>query len=124
MVEHQLKVICYNCDDKYFVEHNCKEQKLFRDISEDVSDEHVKVSPEVELPRIDDPKSPFDPTEFELLSSLNALTGFCSPQTLKLIGYIKHRKVTILVDSGNTHNFSHRCLSQEANLYIYAIKKI
>ena len=29
MVEHQLKGLCYNCDEKYFLGHKCKEQKLF-----------------------------------------------------------------------------------------------
>jgi len=43
-----------------------------------------------------------------LCTKLNSLTGFFAPQTLKLIGYIKHRKVIILVDSGSTHNFIHR----------------
>jgi hypothetical protein len=53
--------------------------------------------------------------------SLNALTGFSAPQTLKLIGYIKNWKVIILIDSGNTHNFIHRHISQETNFYICVI---
>jgi hypothetical protein len=58
---------------------------------------------------------PSDPPEAELVISLNSLTGFSAPQTLKLIGYINHIKVIILVDSGSTHNFIHRCISQETN---------
>jgi hypothetical protein len=121
MVECQLKGLCYNCDDKYFMGHKCKEQNIFMAISEDVSDEDVDVSPVEELPQADDPTPPSDPPEVEPLISLNALTGFSAPQTLKLIGYIKHRKVIILVDSGNTHNFIHRCISQEINCYICAV---
>jgi hypothetical protein len=34
--------------------------------------------------------------------SLHALSSFLAPQTLKLIGYIKHQKVIVLIDSGNT----------------------
>ena len=56
---------------------------------------------------------PSDPLEVELVISLNALTGFSTPQTLKLIGYIKHRKVIILVDRGSAHNFIHRRISQK-----------
>jgi hypothetical protein len=52
---------------------------------------------------------------------LNALTGIFTPQTLKLIGYIKNHKVIILVDSGNTHNFIHRCISQETMCYIHVV---
>jgi hypothetical protein len=62
-----------------------------------------------------------DPPKLEPVISLNALTVFSTPQTLKLTGYIKHRKVIILVYSGRTHNFSHRHISQETNCYIHAI---
>jgi hypothetical protein len=82
-------------------------------ISEDVSDEDVDVPHVEELPQEDDHTPPSDPPEVEPLISLNALTSFSAPQTLKLIGYIKHRKFIILVDSGNTHNFIHHHISQE-----------
>jgi hypothetical protein len=42
MVEHQLKGLCYNCDDKYFSGHKCKEQKILIAILEDVSEEDVE----------------------------------------------------------------------------------
>jgi hypothetical protein len=42
MVERQLKGLCYNCDDKYFLDHKCKEQKLLMAISEDISEEDVE----------------------------------------------------------------------------------
>jgi hypothetical protein len=74
----------------------------------------------VESPEPTDMTPPSDPPKVEPVISLNALTGFSSPQTLKLIGYIKHRKVIILVDSGSTHNFIHRRISQETNCYICA----
>jgi hypothetical protein len=121
MVEHQLKGLFYNCDEKYFPGHKCKEKKLFMAISEDVSDEDVEVSPEEALPQEDDITPPSDPPKVEPLISLNALTGFSAPQTLKLIGYIKHMKVIILVDSGNTHNFIHHHLAQEINCYIHVV---
>jgi hypothetical protein len=62
-----------------------------------------------------------DPPKFEPLISLNSLTSISTPQTLKLIGYIKHKKAIILVDSGNTHNFIHCRFSQEINFYICAV---
>jgi hypothetical protein len=42
MVERQLKGLCYNCDEKYFSRHKCKEQNIFMSISEDVSEEDVE----------------------------------------------------------------------------------
>jgi hypothetical protein len=107
MDEHQLKGLCYNCDDKYFPGHKFKEQNIFMAISEDISEEDVETPLVSESPEITDITPPSDPTEVELIISLNALIGFSAPQTLKLIVYIKHRKVIILVDSGSTHNFIH-----------------
>jgi hypothetical protein len=37
MVECQLKGLCYNCDEKYFLGHKCKEKNIFMAISEDIS---------------------------------------------------------------------------------------
>jgi hypothetical protein len=121
MAERQLKFLCYNCDDKYFPGHKCKEQNIFMAISEDISEEDVETPLVSESPETIDITPPSDPPEVELVISLNALTGFSAPQTLKLIGYIKHRKVIILVDSGSTHNFIHRRIAQETHCYIHVV---
>jgi hypothetical protein len=39
MNECQLKGLCYNCDEKYFLGHKCKEKKLFMAISKDISED-------------------------------------------------------------------------------------
>jgi hypothetical protein len=121
MDERQLKGLCYNCDEKYFPDHKCKEQNLFMAISEDILEEDVDTPLVPESPEITDINPPSDPPEVEPIISLNALTIFSAPQTLKLIGYIKHRKVIILVDSGSTHNFIHRHIAQETHCYIHAV---
>jgi hypothetical protein len=79
------------------------------------------VSPMNELPQPIDFSMPSYPPKFESMVSLNVLNSFSIPQTLKLIGYIKNRKVIILVESGNTLNFIHRCIAQKINFYILAI---
>jgi hypothetical protein len=121
MAKHQLKGLCYNCGEKYFREHKCKEHKLFMVISEDVSDEYVDVPHVEEPPQEDDHILLSDPPEVELLISFNTLTSFFSPQTLKLICYIKHMKFIILVDSGNTYYFIHHYIAQGTMCYIHAI---
>jgi hypothetical protein len=121
MVERQLKGLCYNCDDKYFPGHKCKEQNIFMAISEEISEEDEETPSMSESPESTDITPPSDPPEVEPVISLNALTSFSTPQTLKLIGYIKHRKVIILVDSGSTHNFIHRHIAQETHCYIHAV---
>jgi hypothetical protein len=90
-------------------------------MTEDVFDEEEVVSPRDELPTPSDLSPPSDPPEVEPMISLNALTGFYSPHTLKLIGYINKWKVIILVDSGSTHNFIHCLNSQEVNCYIRSV---
>jgi hypothetical protein len=45
MDEHQLKGLCYNCDEKYFLGHKCKEKNLFMAISEDILEEDVENTP-------------------------------------------------------------------------------
>jgi hypothetical protein len=76
-------------------------------MSEDMSEEYGDVSPSKSIPQFDDPISPSNTPEVEMLISLNALTGISTPQNLKLIGYIKNRKFIILIDSDITDNFIH-----------------
>jgi hypothetical protein len=121
MDECQLKGPCYNCDDKYFSGHKCKEQNPFMAISEEISEEDAETPLVSESPEITDITPPSDPLEVEPIISLNDLTIFSAPETLKLISYIKHRKVIILVDSGSTHNFIHCCIAQETHCYIHAV---
>jgi hypothetical protein len=121
MDERQLKGLCYNCDDKYFSGHKCKEQNLFMAISEDISEEDVETPLVSESPESTDITPPSNPPKLEPVISLNALIGFSAPQTLKIIGYIKHWKVIILVDSGGTHNFIHHHIAQENHCYIHVI---
>jgi hypothetical protein len=50
MLKCQLKGLCYNCDEKYFPGHKCKEQNLFMAISEDIQEEYVGTPPVPESP--------------------------------------------------------------------------
>jgi hypothetical protein len=121
MDECQVKGLCYNCDEKYFPVHKCKEQNTFMAISEDISEEDVETPLVSESLENTDITPSSDPPEVEPVISINALTGFSAPQTLRLISYIKHRKVIILVDSGSTHNCIHHRFSQETHCYNHAI---
>jgi hypothetical protein len=80
----------------------------------------IKISP-TELPPLVDLTPPSNPLEVEPMISINSVTDFSSPLTLKLIGYIKNKKFIILVDSGSIHNFIHRCIAKEVNCYIRAV---
>lgn len=47
------------------------------------------------------------------------MTGITTPQTLKIEGYIKKKKVILLIDSGSTHNFIHSKIEKDLNCFIY-----
>jgi hypothetical protein len=47
------------------------------------------------------------------------LAGISTPQTLKIEGYIKKKKVIVLIDFGSTHNFIHYKLSKALNCFVY-----
>jgi hypothetical protein len=79
MDECQLKGLCYNCDDKYFSGHKCKEKNIFMPISEDISEEDVETPLVSESPKTTDITPPSDPPEIELVISLNVLIDFSAP---------------------------------------------
>jgi hypothetical protein len=55
--------------------------------------------------------------------SCNALAGISTPQTLKIEGFIKKKKIIVLIDSSSTHNFIHYKLSKALNFFVYPVPK-
>eukprot|EP00253_Pinus_taeda_P003546 PITA_03546 len=51
--------------------------------------------------------------------SCNALAGITTPQTIKIEGQIKKKKVIVLIDSGSTHYFIHCKVAKELNCFLY-----
>ena len=47
------------------------------------------------------------------------MAGITTPQTLKIEGHIKKKKVIVLIDSGSTHNFIHYKVPNELNCFLY-----
>jgi hypothetical protein len=74
-------------------------------ISEDISNHEFETMPlyVVHLHVEDIP--PSTSKDVEPYISMHGLICISTPQTLKLIGYIKNHKVIVLIDSGITHNF-------------------
>jgi hypothetical protein len=57
--------------------------------------------------------------EFTPTISCNALARISTPQALNIEGYIKTKKVIVLIDSGSTHNFIHYKLAKALNFFVY-----
>jgi len=54
-----------------------------------------------------------------LAISCNLLEQITTPQTLKIEGYIKMKKVLVLIDSGSPQNFIHCKIAKDLNYLLY-----
>ena len=51
--------------------------------------------------------------------SCNELAGITTPQSLKIEGHIKNKKVIVLIGSGSIHNFIHCKIAKGLNLFLF-----
>ena len=109
--ERREKILSFNCDNKYSKGHKCNETKLFyTDCEEEEAYQEEVTSKEIEEATLEE----ITPT-----ISFHALVGIITPQTLKIEGYIKKNKLTVLIDSSSTHNFIHCILAKVLNFFVY-----
>eukprot|EP00253_Pinus_taeda_P002438 PITA_02438 len=119
MAERRKQGLCYYCDEKYSPGHKCKEPKFFQIDATDYSSTE-------EDPPLEEQEAIEEDNQKEIVSddpviSLNALAGISSPQTLKIRGFLKHRPVIVLIDSGSTHNFIHQKIAEAAHCFVRAV---
>jgi transposase InsO family protein len=110
--ERKAKGLCFNCDSKYSKGHKCGEKKLFYIDCEEEEEQEQEPSQDENVEAISS-------EELTPTISCNALAGISTPQTLKIEGYIKKKKVIVLIDSGSTHNFIHYKLAKDLNCFVY-----
>jgi hypothetical protein len=109
--QRKAKGLCFNCDSKYIKGHKCGDKKLFYIDCEEEEEE--------EEPSQDENVEEISSEELTPTISCNALAGITTPQTLKIEGYIKKKRVIVLIDSGSTHNFIHYKLAKALNCFVY-----
>jgi hypothetical protein len=112
--ERKEKGLCFNCDIKYSKGHKCGEKKLFY-----IDCEEEEEQEQEQEPSQDENVEAISSEELTPMISCNALDGISTPQTLKIEGYIKKKKVIVLIDSGSTHNFIHYKLAKALNCFVY-----
>eukprot|EP00253_Pinus_taeda_P035556 PITA_35556 len=113
--EKRAKGLCYSCDSKYTKGHKCAQKKLFYiDCEEEEEKEQERSKEEDILQEQSLYEEKMNPT-----ISCNALAGITTPQTIKIEGKIKKKKVTVLIDLGSTHNFIHCKVAKELNCFLY-----
>ncbi|XP_062073720.1 uncharacterized protein LOC133777970 isoform X1 [Humulus lupulus] len=96
------KGICFKCDKKFHRGHVCEQKTLqvllmADDSEESETQETHSLSPDASVDAVSE--------EQLAMLSLNSLVGISSAHTMKLSGTIANQSVTILIDSGATHNF-------------------
>ncbi|KAL5838392.1 hypothetical protein ACOSQ3_015561 [Xanthoceras sorbifolium] len=99
------KGLCFKCGEKWARGHQCPKGKVLMILQSDESDSDTATeeefsSDEGEL-RV--AKSGVDAGMAEL--SLNAISGTPRPSTMRLMAWIGSSEVSLLVDSGSSHNF-------------------
>ena len=113
--EKRAKEICYSCDRKYTKVHKCAKKKLFYIDCEEEEEKEQETSKEEDIHQ----EESLDKEEMNLTISCNALAGITTPQTIKIDGQIKKKKVIVLIYSGSTHNFIHCKVAKELNCFLY-----
>jgi gas vesicle protein len=114
--ERKEKGLFFNCDSKYSKGHKCGEKKLFYIDCEKEEEQEQEPSQDENVVGISS-------KELTPMISCNALAGISTPQTLKIKGYIKKKKVIVLINSGSTHNFIHYKLAKALNCFVYPVPK-
>eukprot|EP00253_Pinus_taeda_P010303 PITA_10303 len=117
--EKRAKGLCYSCDSKYTKGHKCAEKKLFYIDCEEEEEKEQERSKEEDILQ----EQSLDKEEMNPTISCNALAGITTPQTIKIEGKIKKKKVIVLIDSGSTHNFIHCKVAKELNCFLYPTPK-
>ncbi|XP_052291764.1 uncharacterized protein LOC127900631 [Citrus sinensis] len=97
--ERRAKGLCFNCDEQFKLGHRCKApQLLLLDADIDDKDEQAEA---------------FEEFLETVEVSLKALTRATPQNTMRLKGTLKKHGVTILIDSGSTHNFLNPSLAKQ-----------
>jgi hypothetical protein len=106
MDARRTKGLCFNCDNKYSKGHKYGEKKLFYIDYEEEKDQELEPSQDIDLE--------------ETTSTIycHALVDISNQTTLEIQGYIKKKKVTMLIDFGSTYNFNYK-LAKDLTCFVF-----
>ena len=92
--------LCFSCDEKYTPDHRCQKSQLL--LIEGVEEDDEEDAPDLET------------TEAEI--TVQALTGWDSPKTIRTRARIQKHEMVALIDSGATHSFIHEKVAKHFGL--------
>ncbi|PHT70935.1 hypothetical protein T459_26039 [Capsicum annuum] len=105
--EKREKRLCYFCNEKYTMGHNCKTSKQLNLLELEEVDETDNVLNKTELEVHEEEESKLELSEpaEHMEISIHALNGSLGFRTLKVTGYHAKKGLYILIDTGSSHNF-------------------
>lgn len=119
MKDRREKGLCYHCDSKWSLGHKCQKLKLY--ILEEVWDDKDDV--------VDGEKPAITTLDLAIIESileisLHAITSSLTLRTIRVKGKVVSQRVTILIDTGSTHNFLDPVVVFKGQLPINSDKKV
>lgn len=120
--ERQSKGLCFNCDEKYVPSHKCK-GRFFRLAADEscLIEVFDREDEEEESVLVDSPPAVLIPNEGQTEISYHAFEGHISSNTIRLEGFVKCQSISVLVDTGSTHNFLQEEVAATLQLVVHMI---
>ncbi|XP_058767801.1 uncharacterized protein LOC131641513 [Vicia villosa] len=113
--ERRAQGLCFNCDEKFIPGHRCSVGKFLLLLVDDDDSESLPTMEPIQDQTLDSAQViNSDETYFQL--SPQAVNGHFSPKTLKFNGLINGLAVTVLIDTGSTHNILQPRIAQHLKL--------
>ena len=114
------KGLCYFCEEPYVFGHKCKRAQLFMLTTEEDEGNEVEFKQEGgEIQTMQNTEPAID-----VGISIQAISGGTSYQTLILEGKCKKQPITILIDSGSTHNFLDPSIAKQLGCQVVPTHKL
>ncbi|XP_038986462.1 uncharacterized protein LOC120111962 [Phoenix dactylifera] len=103
MQRRRERGLCFNCNERFTPGHRCKTPQLFLIENAATTDEEECTNQPRNEPVMN--KLEWEEAEEQAEITLHAFSSWKGPQTMKLLAQVEKQPVTVLVDSGSSHNF-------------------
>ncbi|KAJ0089041.1 hypothetical protein Patl1_33287 [Pistacia atlantica] len=78
----------------------------------------IEDSPHTGIEDVEGVQPELEPHEALPKISFHAIVGIEHPQTIRVLGKLKNKHVTVLIDGGSTHNFIDRAIVSKFELLV------
>ncbi|KAI9186853.1 hypothetical protein LWI28_021614 [Acer negundo] len=120
--ERIKKGLCLKCEEKWNKDHRCRTGKVFMIIDSSDSDNDVINNEEATSDEGELRVAEYGENNCEAELSLNAMSRVSKPSTMRLMAWVGKFEVSILVDSGSSHNFINANIIKKIGLRRAAIE--